>query len=45
MSGTLLKNVNNIQSMIPEDQKKYNKIMIQYGATFYSRLTGTEYQQ
>jgi len=29
-------NVNNIQSMIPEDQK-YNYTMMKYGATVYSR--------
>jgi len=28
MSGTPFLNVNNIQSMIPEDQKKYNYTMM-----------------
>jgi len=35
MSGTLLSNENNIQSMIPDDQIKYNNTMMQYGAIFY----------
>ena len=33
MSGTLFTNVNNIQPMIPEDQKKYNYTMMKYAAT------------
>ena len=43
MSGTIFVNVNNIQSMIHENQKNITTmyIMIEYGAAFYSHHTGT----
>ena len=43
MSGTLFLNVNNIQYMIPEDQKKYTTM--KYGVTFYSRQMNVENQE
>ena len=44
MSGTLFSNFNNIQSMIPEDQKKkttHNEVV---RGDIYSRYTGTKHQ-
>jgi len=34
ISGTLISNVNNIQSIIPKEQTKYNYTRMKYVATF-----------
>ena len=45
MGGTLFSNVNKIQFMTPEDQKKvYNYTVMKYEAPFYSRHTSTKHK-